>query len=41
VVLKRDRFVSWTQPILRLDQLHAEVEGDDDDQAELPLDGSK
>jgi len=41
VVLKRDRFVSWAQPILRLDQLHAESDDDDDDQAGLPLDGSK
>ncbi len=41
VVLKRDRFTTWTRSTDRMDQLHAKPEGDDEDQAGLPLDGSK
>ena len=43
VVLKRDRFTAWTQDMMRLDQLHATAEGDEEeeDQADLPFDGSK
>ena len=43
VVLKRDRFTTWVQELDRLDQLHAqpEGEGEDDEQEGLPLDGSE